>query len=76
RASFGTTDSEGRYELIYTPEQPGAAVGHHSVQVTTADPQSPAGSEELPAVYNTQTTLSANVKPGENPIDFALNSQP
>lgn len=86
RTSVGTTDQDGRYALSLSPTRKGALVGEHSVAITweppdlkDADQRSPADlktpSIMLPARYNSQTTLSANVKPGENSIDFDLRSK-
>lgn len=79
RASFGETDAQGRYELSYKTDVPGAVVGQHTVRITTADPQAVAGGEStetLPAVYNSRSTLSARVEAGENSRDFQLMSRP
>lgn len=85
RPSHGTTDAEGKYTLKYTEQEEGARVGKHKVRITTyreADPGADdpalqqALPERIPAKYNAETTLEAEVKPGENePIDFPLDSQ-
>lgn len=85
RPSFGETDGEGYYELQYTADEAGAVVGKHRVSISTyreGDPgaEDPAEQksqpERVPAQYNTQTELEAEVKPGTNPpIDFNLESQ-
>lgn len=86
RTSVGTTDQGGAYELTFTPSRKGALLGEHSVAITwespdtkDADQRSPtdrsAATVVVPARYNTQTTLSATVKPGENLIDFGLESK-
>ena len=35
RPSYGTTDADGRYELTYIRDTKGAAVGEHTVRITT-----------------------------------------
>lgn len=87
RPSEGTTDSEGKYELSYTPGVPGAELGQHTVRIETADETPPEeggvvpersateDKETIPAKYNTQTTLKEEVEPGENTINFNLSSQ-
>jgi hypothetical protein len=73
RGSIAMTDAQGRYELIYIRNDKGAKVGAHRVQITTSNAN--AGKPELlPPRYNAQTTLSADVKAGDNEINFALAS--
>lgn len=79
RASFGQTDANGEYALAFMGEPWGAIVGSHSVAITTEnmieDPvtgQSKFIREYLPPKYHAATTLSAQVEPGENEINFEL----
>lgn len=84
RPSTATTDEAGHYELIYRPGVPGAAVGKHTVEIRSFreanpdadDPALHAGQKEtVPVEYNEESTLTADVKAGENePIDFNLKS--
>ncbi len=37
RPAYGRTDAEGKYELIYTDDNPGATIGMHSVRISSAD---------------------------------------
>jgi hypothetical protein len=71
RASMGMTDSSGRYELNYIRDIMGAAVGDHRVEITTV---AETKGTMLPSQYNAKTTLTANVKPGRNEINFDLKS--
>lgn len=71
RASVGWTDDDGKYELTFLRDIRGAAIGTHKVIVSTADEETP---ERLPARYNSQSTLTREVKPGKNVIDFELHS--
>jgi hypothetical protein len=36
RSSFGETDDNGNYTLLYMPAKPGAILGSHTVRVTTS----------------------------------------
>ncbi|QDU62957.1 hypothetical protein Pan216_38310 [Planctomycetes bacterium Pan216] len=78
RPSRGVTDMNGRYELSYAG-RPGAKVGSHLVRISTAiAPMSEDESnaiqprENVPAIYNSETTLHVEVKPGSNDLDFEL----
>ena len=78
---MGLTDSSGKYELTYIRDTKGAVPGTHTVRITThpepvADDYSgPAFKEPIPAKYNADTTLKADVKAGENTFDFELQSR-
>ncbi|MBA2113117.1 carboxypeptidase regulatory-like domain-containing protein [Bremerella alba] len=66
RFSTGTTDASGHYELVYTNDQNGAAIGKHIVKITTATVQGEGGparppKEKLPAKYNDQSELTVDV---------------
>jgi hypothetical protein len=74
RQSSGVTNEQGEYVLKYIRENAGGAVGMNSVRISkqkTHDPRS----ETLPLKYNRDTTLTAEVKPGTNEIDFPLASK-
>jgi len=80
--SYGATDNLGRYELEYTKDKLGAAVGAHTVRITTQT----TGRDELgneiqvpqrvPERYNDRSELIRQVKSGENVFDFDLQSEP
>jgi hypothetical protein len=84
RPSAATTDSKGHYVLHYLPDRAGALPGTHRVVISTyieADPDSPnpviqeGRAEAIPECYNTSTTLTAELKPGQSDtLDFALRS--
>ena len=80
-ASYGRTDANGEYELIYSRTKDGAEIGEHKVVITTLEESGggdygPGTPERLPKKYNVETTLTAEVKPGRNVIDFLdLNSE-
>jgi len=80
-ASLGMTDAEGRYSLWYAGGSQGAVVGSHVVTITTAITESDGEGNEttrlerVPAKYNVETTLTADVQEGDNTFDFHLQSQ-
>ncbi len=79
RASQATTDSAGKYSLIYLDGVPGAMLGTHTVIIRTEIPgedgQPPIAKEKLPKKYHDRTELTAEVKPGSNTHNFPLTSQ-
>lgn len=62
RVSYGTTDANGHYDLIYLRQDHGAIVGKHTVQIFK---QSRAKNEIVP-------TLQKEVVAGKNEINFDL----
>lgn len=80
RPSEGRTDATGHYEMQYTREQPGAILGQHKVIITSKVGVAEEGEEivdepeTIPEKYNTETTLSLEVKSGNNTCDFDLQS--
>jgi hypothetical protein len=74
RESFGTTDTDGRYELSYIRDIKGAKVDLHTVYIATGD-VSVGIPEILPEKYNVKSELKREVKGGENEIDFDLKSK-
>ena len=85
RPSVATTDKAGRYDLSYINTTRGAKVGRHQVFIrpaeTSPDEVSAGGAKSaaprpvVPAKYNKKSELTADVKPGSNTIDFALESK-
>jgi hypothetical protein len=85
----GITDAAGKYRLMYDSDHPGCTPGVKKVRITLAgaveegvDPDAVSGDEgntageTLPAVYNSQTTLSAEVSSTNRNFDFPLKSNP
>ncbi|MDR3109154.1 MAG: hypothetical protein LBU65_05640, partial [Planctomycetaceae bacterium] len=65
------------YELKFSASAIGAMPGKHKVVIRTAasepDPENPnAAKEKLPARYNTNSELTAELKGGSNVVDFDL----
>lgn len=85
--SYGGTDYDGKYTMMFTRDKYGAMLGKHRVEIETqkiaADEAAEmrAEGQELPSYvaipkkYRDQGALSAEVKPGDNLIDFALSSR-
>ncbi len=71
RASAATTDSEGKYELIYIRDEKGAAIGNHKVTVSKLKNEK----ETIPSRYSSESELTADVKAGPNEINFDLKSK-
>jgi hypothetical protein len=74
RASYGRTDDDGRYQLMYKRGQPGAIAGEHTVRIWVSRELVP-NPPRIPARYDTQTDLRREVKAGEdNVFDFNVES--
>ena len=83
RSSMAITNDEGQYDLLYVGDTRGAKLGTHQISITTAqtDSEEEAGGEEatpfkenIPAKYNTESTLTEEIQVGDNQIDFELTS--
>jgi hypothetical protein len=72
-----TTDASGKYELMYTRDVKGAVVGKHVVRIEKmADAENMDQEIQIPARYNMESELTADVKAGKNEnVDFKLTSQ-
>ncbi|MCA9012555.1 MAG: hypothetical protein KDB01_22545 [Planctomycetaceae bacterium] len=78
RPAAGTTDAEGKYELVYLEGVRGAHIGMNKVEIVTEWPDGEPGegeSEKIPEKYNTKSTLTAEVKDERNVFDFNLESE-
>lgn len=82
RPSFGVTDSDGHYILIYSKDDNGAEVGPCTVQVTTKmgpadskDDDAPLAPERVPKRY-AKEPVTVTVLAEDNTIDIKLTSQP
>jgi hypothetical protein len=74
RLSVGRTNADGRYELAYKRGEPGAIVGQHTVRIYVS-PELVRNPPRIPARYDTQSELRAEVKPEENVFNFDLESE-
>lgn len=84
RPSVAFTDDSGHYVLKFTGARNGATVGTHTVRIVSArgssggegdGPLVKARRELLPPKYHEKSTLVAEVKSGNNTIDFELESK-
>ncbi len=86
--SYGGTDDQGRYSLMFTNTKSGALVGDHLVEiettkVSTAEARelvaqgmpAPAPYVAIPRKYKKPGALTAKVAAGSNTIDFELTSR-
>lgn len=81
--SYGVTDANGNYSLMYSRDKYGAMIGKHNVEIAThkltaddmAEGQPVPEFVPIPKKYKQPGALTADVKPGDNDIDFALASK-
>lgn len=82
RPVTGRTNSSGHYFLEYSTAVTGTKPGKYRVSISTYWPQSvdsedkviPGNSEKLPEVFNSKSTLTAEVKENGQRVDFDLKS--
>ncbi len=72
--STGSTDADGNYRLHYLRDIVGARLGAHKVIVSTQHDRA-GKTETVPARYNTDTALKANVVAGDQVINFDLTTK-
>ncbi|MFN3148866.1 carboxypeptidase regulatory-like domain-containing protein [Bremerella sp.] len=78
RPSYGKTDESGKYNMGYSLERQGVALGEHKVIIRSVVEDKYGKTlrqEMLPRKYHDQTTLSALVEDKANVIDFDLESK-
>ncbi len=80
--SYGVTDTDGRYKLLYSADRTGAMPGTYNVEVQPLEAQfDEAGNRvgpapmKLPKKYLTPGALTADVKPEGSTINFELTSK-
>lgn len=80
--SYAETDENGEYEIRYQTDRLGALLGHHYVSVTTAGERDNPDTgtsynvpEMVPSIYNEDTELEFEVKPGKNVFNIAIEGQ-
>jgi hypothetical protein len=79
--SYGTTDDNGNYELLFKPGLQGALLGPHKVRITGGDVENEYGETvtvdvNIPKRYNKETTLEYTVVKGKNEsVDWELTSR-
>ena len=72
RAATATTDSKGSYQLEYSHGVKGCKTGANTVMMEW--PLGSKNAKSLAERYTTKSELKADVKSGNNPLDFALKS--
>ena len=81
-SSTAVTDEQGNYELRYIRDEMGAKVGKHRVMISTfqeaeiTDEGKREGGrkEEIPKIYNIDSTMMKDVAAGEQTINLELTS--
>ncbi|HEY2412610.1 MAG TPA: carboxypeptidase regulatory-like domain-containing protein [Pirellulaceae bacterium] len=84
RSAIGTTDSSGKYALMYDSQTRGTTPGAKIVRITTAEVGEGGGAaegavvakESLPARYNQKSELKADVSAANKTFNFDLKSAP
>lgn len=71
RSSSGTTDSQGRYELLFSPVAEGAMVGQHTVSFHQTPDEADVRSLARPFKH-LRRTFEVHVQSGRNTHDFEL----
>lgn len=66
----GSTNAEGRYRVIRPGSKVGAMIGKNRVSVTGGD-----AGQTLPPQYNTESTLTYEVKRGANVFDIDIKTK-
>ncbi len=81
RPSYGRTDAEGYYTLVYTNDQDGAEIGRHKIEISTYqegggyEDGAKSSKEKVPMKYNSKSELTEEVPAGGTTIDFELESE-
>jgi hypothetical protein len=80
--SYGGTDENGVYRLMFNRQRTGAEVGKHNVVIENREPETDDSGNRIlsgvvvtvPQKYSQPGTLSTEVRPGQNKLDFALDA--
>ncbi len=81
--SFGGTNAEGQYRLLFNHHRAGAMLGTHRVEIEPAEPEQGEDGKALPGVQVVKLPkksipsggLTAEIKPGRNTVHFDLASR-
>jgi hypothetical protein len=86
--SYGATDKNGKYSLMFTDTKHGAMLGKHIVEIEVSRMSKAEAAElkaqgievgqsnlEIPRQYKQRGALTAEVKSGKNEINFELKSK-
>ncbi|MGE0755703.1 MAG: carboxypeptidase regulatory-like domain-containing protein [Pirellulaceae bacterium] len=75
--SYGRTDGQGNYEMMFSDTEAGAWLGENVVRISTADVgtgDTPGSKERVPLVYNRDSTLKVTVASTANEFNFDLKT--
>ena len=75
--SYGRTDNDGKFRMLFRDNVYGAWIGENVVRITTFDLPAngkPGKKELVPNVYNTKSTTKVTVAAGQNTHNFELKS--
>jgi hypothetical protein len=81
--SYGVTDANGHYTLMFNADRNGAMIGKHMVEISAipselgedGNPLPNQNVLDVPSRYSEPGTLTAEVKDDNSPIDFHLESK-
>jgi hypothetical protein len=81
--SYGGTDEDGVYRLMFNRNRAGAELGKHNVLIESPQPETDDSGNPItstvtvpiPQKYQQQGVLSAEVDPGRNEFDFELDTK-
>lgn len=80
--SYGGTDEKGVYRLMFNQQRNGAQLGKHNVVIENREPETDDSGNQIlsgvvvaiPQKYSQPGTLSTEVRPGQNEVNFALDA--
>ncbi|HEY4262438.1 MAG TPA: carboxypeptidase-like regulatory domain-containing protein [Schlesneria sp.] len=80
--SYGGTDENGKYRLLFNQHRSGAQLGKHDVVIKNREPETDDSGNriltgvvtEIPQKYGEPGALSTEVHSGKNKLDFALDA--
>jgi hypothetical protein len=75
--SYGRSDKDGKFRMLFKDNEYGAWLGENIVRITTFDLPGggrPGKKERVPVVYNQKSKTVFEVKPGMNEAKFELKS--
>jgi len=79
--SYGATDKNGAFKMIFSVNRDGALVGEHSVLIEALELKKDTGGKssehavKIPKKYEQPGALTASVKAGKNYFKFTLDPQ-
>ena len=74
-STYGVTDSDGHYEVMFSEGNPGAFLGRNKVTIGTARFRVGINHPEtIPAKYNRESELTREVVAGRQTFDFDLTT--